>query len=71
MPSIRKMGAAISKAIMPRTNGRSVLDSFSPRWRLPMDMIPIPIPAPRYRSAAMVVGPTWFSSSFDKGTLTA
>ncbi len=75
-PYISAMGAAISSSTIMMVYGSSFADSFfSPAWppvfSLNRYKALMPIPAPKYRSAASIVGETVFSNSFDSGALSA
>ena len=72
-PSISRMGAAISRTTMPIVQGSSLRVSGSAVSRFPESSRQRykPSPAPRYRNAAIMVGDTCVSRSFDRGRLTA
>ena len=75
-PYIISMGAAMSSTTIATAKGTSFRPSrcsVCGRWliHLPIIIAPIPMPAPRYRNAATIVGGTADSSIFDTGVLTA
>ena len=75
-PIINRIGAAISRMIIPMIYGKSLLVKccLNGRFISLLRTRPsrnIPIPAPRYSRAAIIVGGTSCKSSFDAGTLAA
>ncbi len=60
-PSIRNMGAAISRATIKTMNGKSSFESLASRLpdenaRLAKSIKSMPVPAPRYSSDAIIKG---------------
>ena len=74
-PIIRNIGAAISSAIIPTVYGSSFfvsLSDFAPSFLcVNRYIIPMPIPAPKYRNDERNTEPILSSSSLDSGTLIA
>ena len=76
IPSISRMGAAISSTTMATVYGSSFRVSGSLMVILPMAFPATlytsrPRPAPRYRNAAIIVVPTCSKSNLESGTLMA
>ncbi len=74
IPIIKKIGAAISNTIIPRTYSQSshpILSSTFSFLYWNKYMAPTPIPAPKYKNATINVGDTLSSKIFENGVFIA